>query len=87
VVEAYFADAISSGKMTYSVLNIQQEQNADVVKRYGAVGSQLFINTVVDDKDHIEDIMDIWNWNCRYNTAAFDKKVRAVIDYAVKGVR
>jgi len=84
VIEAYFSDEINSGKLTYKVLNAQQEQNADIARQYGAVGSQLFINTVVNGEDHIEDIQDIWNWNCRYNAPNFNRNVRSVIEYSLK---
>jgi hypothetical protein len=87
VIEAYFGDEITSGQLTYQVLNAQQEQNADMAKKYGAVGSQLFINTVVNGEDHIEDIQDIWNWNCRYNAPSFDRKVRSVIEYCLKEIQ
>jgi hypothetical protein len=87
VIEAYFGDAISSGKLTYKVLNAQQQQNAAIAKKYGAVGSQLFINTVVNGKDNVEDIQDIWNWNCRYNAPSFNSKVKSVIEYSLKGIQ
>lgn len=87
VVEAYFGDAITSGKLTYRVLNAQQEQNADIAKKYGAVGSQLFINKVINGEDNIKDIQDIWNWNCRYNAPSFDRKVRSVIEDSLKGIQ
>jgi hypothetical protein len=87
VIEAYFGDAITSGKLTYRVLNIQKSENAAIARKYGAVGSQLFINTVVNSEDKIEDIQDIWNWNCRNNAPGFDLKVRSVIDYSLKGLK
>jgi hypothetical protein len=86
VIEAYFGDAITSGKLTYRVLNIQKTENAAIARKYGAVGSQLFINTVVNSEDKIEDIQDIWNWNCRNNAPGFDGKVRSVIEESVKGL-
>jgi hypothetical protein len=85
VIEANYGDAIKSGSLTYRVLNAQQQQNAAIVKKYGVVGSQLFINTVVNGEDHIEDIKDIWNWNCRGSAAVFDRNVRSVIDFSLKG--
>jgi hypothetical protein len=80
VVEANFNDAISSGKMTYRVLNAQQQQNADIARKYGAVGSQLCINTVIDGRDNIENVIDIWKWDCRYNAPNFDRHVKSVIE-------
>ncbi len=86
VIEAYFSDEIDSGKLTYKVLNAQQEQNTDIARKYGAVGSQLFINKVVNGQDNITDIQDIWNWNCRYNTPNFDRNVRSVIEDSLTGL-
>jgi hypothetical protein len=87
VIGAYFGDAIKSGSLTYRVLNAQQQQNTTIVRKYGVVGSQLFINTVVNGEDHIEDIKDIWNWNCRNNKLGFDLKVRSVIEYSLKEIQ
>jgi hypothetical protein len=87
VIEAYFGDAITSGKLTYRVLNLQKAENTTIARKYGAVGSQLFINTVVNGKDHIEDIQDIWNWNCRNNKPGFDLKVRSVFEYSLKEIQ
>ncbi len=87
VIETYFNDAITSGKLTYRVLNAQEPQNIDIAKKYGAVGSQLFINTVVNGFDNIEDIQDIWNWNCRNNPGGFELKVKDVIENSLNGKR
>ena len=87
VIKTYFSDALNSGNLTYRVLNAQQQQNTAIAKQYGAVGSQLFINTVVNSKDNIKDIQDIWNWNCRYNAPSFDRKVKSVIEDSLKGLQ
>ncbi|MDD5647914.1 MAG: nitrophenyl compound nitroreductase subunit ArsF family protein [Dehalococcoidia bacterium] len=87
VVEADFSDAISSGKMTYRVLNAQQQQNADIARKYGAVGSQLCINMVIDGQDNIENIIDIWKWDCRYNASNFDRHVRNVIEDSLEKIQ
>jgi len=86
VMEANFGDDIISGRLTYKVLNAQQEQNAEIARQYGAVASQLFINTVVNGKDNIKDIQEIWNWNCRGDAPIFDRKVRSVIQDSLKGL-
>jgi hypothetical protein len=59
-VETYFADELASGKLTFQSLDVQDSQNAAIVQKYGAYGSQLFINTVKDGTDHIEQVTDIW---------------------------
>jgi heme/copper-type cytochrome/quinol oxidase subunit 2 len=59
-VTTYFADELASGKLTFQSLDVQDSQNAAIVQKYGAYGSQLFINTVKDGIDHIEQVTDIW---------------------------
>jgi len=85
VVSTYFQNELDSGQMTFGVYNIGDSKNTDIVKKYGAVGSQLFINTVKDGTDHIGDIQDIWSWSCRTNKAGFDQQVKSVIDQSLKG--
>jgi hypothetical protein len=71
--------------MTFGVYNIGDSQNIDIVNKYGAVGSQLFIDTVKDGTDNIKDIQDIWSWSCRTNKAGFDQQVKNVIEQSLKG--
>jgi hypothetical protein len=85
VVSTYFQNELDSGKMTFGVYDIGDSQNVDIVNKYGAVGSQLFINTVKDGKDNIKDIQDIWSWSCRTNKSGFDQQVKNVIQQSLKG--
>ena len=85
VMSTYFQDELNSGEMTFGVYNIGDSKNAAIVKKYGAVGSQLFINTVKDGTDHITDIQDIWSWNCRSDKEGFDQQVKNVIEQSLNG--
>ena len=84
VVKTYFQDELNSGKLTFQVCNIGDSKNAAIVKKYGAVGSQLFINTVKDGTDHITDIQDIWSWHCTSNKEGFDQQVKSVIEQSIE---
>jgi hypothetical protein len=86
VVSSYFQTELDNGQMTFGVYNIGDSQNADIVKKYGAISSQLFINTVKDGTDNIKDIQDIWSWSCRTNKEGFDQKVKSVIEQSLKSV-
>ncbi|MBN1368983.1 MAG: hypothetical protein JW954_01940 [Dehalococcoidaceae bacterium] len=79
-LEKNFMDEVKSGKITYEVVNLGDKTNKDLAVKYGAISSQLFINTVIDGADHIEDVMDIWDWNCRTDGEGFEANVRDVID-------
>jgi hypothetical protein len=85
VVSTYFQNELDSGQMTFGVYNIGDSKNTDIAKKYNAVGSQLFINTVKNGTDNIKDIQDIWSWSCRTNKAGFDQKVKNVIEQSLKG--
>jgi hypothetical protein len=85
VVSTYFQSELDSGKMTFGIYDISDSRNTDIVYKYGAVGSQLFINTVKDGTDNIKDIQDIWSWNCRGDKPGFDQQVRNLIQQSLDG--
>jgi hypothetical protein len=87
VIGKYFGDAIANGKLTYRVLNAQLPGNAALARKYQVVGSQLFINSIVNGFDNIEDIQDIWNWGCTNNPDGFELKVKNLIEQRLKGQR
>ena len=59
-VENYFEAELASGKVTFQVIDVQDEANADIVEKYGAYYSSLFINTIKDGTDHIEEATDVY---------------------------
>lgn len=59
-VQTYFANELASGRLVFTMLDLQNETNTDIVNEYGAYGSSLYINNVVDRIDHIEHIPEIW---------------------------
>ena len=59
-LETYFEDELASGKVTFQSIDVQDEANADIVNKHGAYTSSLFINTIKDGSDHIEQVTDIW---------------------------
>ena len=82
-VETYFADELASGKVTFQVLNLQDEENAAIVNKYGAYTSSLFINTIRDGTDHIEEVAYIWLLLDDHE--AFVEAVRSKIEKSLKG--
>ena len=86
VVGTYFQEELKSGKMTFGVYDIGDSKNSAIVKKYGAVGSQLFINTVKDGTDNIKDIQAIWDWKCRTDKAGFDQKVKSVVEQSLEEI-
>jgi len=85
VMGTFYETEKNNGKLIYKVLNAQEKQNADAVKKYKAVGSQFFVNTIINGIDHIKDIQAIWDWNCTKDINGFNQKIRIIIDRSLKG--
>ncbi|GAH37214.1 unnamed protein product [marine sediment metagenome] len=82
-METYFADELSSGKLTFRVLNVEDEGNAGIAEKYGAYTSSLFINTIKDGADHIAEVPEIWL--LLGNDQEFIELVRNKIERSLKG--
>ena len=82
-VETYFEDELDSGKVIFKVVNVEDKENATIVKKYGAFTSSLFINTIRDGTDHIEEVTDIWF--VLGKDEAFVEVVRGKIEKSLKG--
>ena len=82
-MEAYFADELTSGKVNFKVLNVEDKENAAIVKKYGAFTSSLFINTLKDGTDRIEEATDIFF--LIGNDEAFVEALKSKIEKSLKG--
>ena len=82
-LETYFADELSSDKLTFRVLNVEDEGNAGIAEKYGAYTSSLFINTIKDGADHIAEVPEIWL--LLGNDQEFIEMVRNKIERSLKG--
>ena len=54
ILEENFQDAMDSDKITFQSYELEDPQNAEMVDKYGAVGSQLFINIVKNGSENIK---------------------------------
>jgi hypothetical protein len=87
VVRTYFQNELASGKLTFRICQIGDKQNVIQVTKYNALGSQLFVNMVINNVDHIKDIQDIWDWHCTSDKKGFDDKLNAVIRQCIEAVK
>ena len=60
-IETYFEDELASGELVFMSIDVQDEENAPIVDKYGAYTSSLFMNKVVNGVEHIEEITAIWS--------------------------
>ena len=82
-VETFFEDELASGKLTFQVINVQDKENAAIVKRYGAYTSSRFINTIKDGTDHIKEATDIYL--LIGDDAAFARALESKIEKSLEG--
>lgn len=85
MVTNYFQDEINSGKLTVGIYDTGDAKNADLVKKYNAVGPQLFITTITDGIENTRDIQAIWSWSCVTNNANYDAHLKEVIIKSLLG--
>ena len=82
-LETYFEKELSSGKLAFKSVDVQDASNAAIIKKYDAYTSQLFINAVTGDTEHIEHVSEIWQ--LIGNDEAFCNVVRTKIEKALEG--
>jgi hypothetical protein len=86
VINDYFKDARDSGKLTFQDYELQDKQNATMVKKYGALGSQLFITTVKNGVENIKHIEEVWMPQILNDQVAFDEFMHKLISQSLKEV-
>ena len=86
VINTDFAADISSGKVTYNVCDIGDSANAALVKKYQAVSSALYLNSIKDGLDHIVNVQDIWSWNCTTDVPGFEANIKDTISKTLAGL-
>ncbi len=82
-LETYFKDELDSGKVTFQVINVEDEENAAIVQKYGASYRSLYVNTVIGGTDHIEEATD--TYLLIGNDEAFVKALKSRIEKSLTG--
>lgn len=56
----YFRDELNSSRLIFAHVNIDLPENRELVMRYGATGSSLWIGTYSDGAFHRKENTDVW---------------------------
>jgi PBP1b-binding outer membrane lipoprotein LpoB len=59
-LNTFFQKEIQEGKIVFSSINVEDSKNKEIVEKYQARGSSLFINTISEGKDNISENTDVW---------------------------
>ena len=84
-LETYFEDELANGRVIFKVYNVEDEENATIVKKYDAYTSSLFINTIRNGTDYIEEVTEIWM--VLGNDEAFVDTVKSKVERSLNGAR
>lgn len=57
-----FPEEYESGKIEYLDINVDLKENSEVVNKYRARGSSLFINYIYNGEDNIEEDVQVWRY-------------------------
>ena len=59
-VNTYFADELKSGKIVFGHINGELPENSELVRKYGATGSSLWIGVYDSNGFHKEENTNVW---------------------------
>lgn len=59
-VEERFLKEKQNGKIVFRSINIDLPENREIVNKYKARGSSLFINSIVNGRDNIQEDLAVW---------------------------
>jgi len=59
-VEQKFPAELLSGKIEFREINIDLPENKELATKFKATGSSLFINSIADGKDNIQQDLQVW---------------------------
>jgi hypothetical protein len=59
-LEKRFPEELESGFIEFKEVNVELPENSDIVEKYQASGSSLFVNYIYDGEDHIEEEVQVW---------------------------
>lgn len=61
-LETYFMEELSNGKITFQSVNVQDENNIELIEKYGAYASQLYITTLKGDSEVTKEVLEFWEY-------------------------
>jgi hypothetical protein len=85
-VATYFQEELSNGRLTFQTIEIGDRKKADLIRKYNAFASQLFVNVIRDGADQITNIKEIVYWKCGEGTD-FELKVKDIIETKLSQVQ
>lgn len=57
-LDTYFSDELKSGKISFLTINVDEKENYEMAEKFEAAGTALFLNVIINGKEHPINITD-----------------------------
>ena len=84
-LDTYFADEVKSGKITFSIVNIDEKENEKLAEKFEASGTSLFLNVIKNGKEKQIDLTEFAFMNGKKQDT-FSKELKTKIDNELKAL-
>jgi len=84
-LDTYFADEVKSGKITFSVVNIDEKENEKLAEKFEASGTSLFLNIIKNGKEKQIDLTEFAFMNGKKQDT-FSKELKTKINNELKAL-
>ncbi len=82
-INTYYGKELSEGKVVFEHVNGELPENRELVLKYGATGSSIWIGTYIDGEFHKEQNINVW-YKLR-NEADYLAYLKGVLDKRLSG--
>ena len=81
IIKNKFPEEYQSGKVVFKDINGELPENKEIVMKYQARGSSLFVNAISNGKDNIEEDITVWRLvsNQEKFTDYFENKLKTLL--------
>jgi len=82
-LETYFAKELNDNRITFQVINVDEEENEKIAEKFEASGTSLFLNVIKNGKETQINLTDFAFMNGN-DQEAFSKELKTKIDKELK---
>ena len=82
-LDTYFSNEMNTDKITFQVINVDEEKNERIAEKFEASGTALILNVIKNGKETKIDLTEFAFMNGN-DTEAFSKELKAKIDTELK---
>jgi len=82
-VETYFKKEVNKGTVVFKTINVDDKKNYEIVEKFEAIGTALFLNVIKDGKETHIDLTD-FAFSKERDKEGFSKELKTKIENELK---